>query len=67
MKNGLREKIADVLNIRSKTALSNNVKDLVRIYDSDQDFKKDVSKVYKFITKNIIPDINNPFVLRLQA
>lgn len=67
MKSGLREKMADVLNIKARTALSDNVKDLVKIYDSDSDFKKDVSRAYKFITKNITPDINNPFLLRLQA
>lgn len=67
MKNGLREKMAQVLDIKGKTALSDNVKDLVKIYDSDSDFKKDVSRAYKFITKNITPDINNPFLLRLQA
>lgn len=67
MMNGLREKMAQVLNIKGKTALSDNVKDLVKVYDSDSDFKKDVSRAYKFITRNITPDINNPFLLRLQA
>lgn len=57
MKNGLREKLAQVLEIKGKTALSDNVKDLVLVYDSDPDFKKDVSKAYKFITNNIAPDI----------
>lgn len=65
MKSGLRDKIANVLHMREHSTLSNNVKDLVKEYDSDPNFKKDVSKAYNFITQNITPDINNHQFARL--
>ena len=63
MKSGLRDKIANILHMRQHSTLSNNVKDLVKEYDSN--FKKDVSKAYNFITQNITPDINNHLLSRL--
>ena len=65
MKSGLRDKIANILHMRQHSTLSNNVKDLVKEYDSDPNFKKDVSKAYNFITQNITPDINNHLLSRL--
>ena len=65
MKSGLRDKIANILHMRQHSTLSNNAKDLVKEYDSDPNFKKDVSKAYNFITQNITPDINNHLLSRL--
>lgn len=50
---GLRDKLADVLDLHSRTAISDNCADIVFLYNRYKDFKEDVAIIYSQLLQQL--------------
>ncbi len=52
MRSGLRQKLADVMNIKTHTTISANLQDVMILYRNYRDFRRDVNMIIKNYLKN---------------
>lgn len=53
MTKGLRDKLADVLDMQSRSAISDNCADVVFLYNHYKDFRNDVNTIYNQIIRRL--------------
>ena len=53
MPKGLRDKIAESVNISDKTFISHNIETVVVLYNNYKDFRKDIEYIYTGIISHL--------------
>lgn len=53
MPRGFRDRVKDVINVKSATAVSNDVANLLFLYNHYKDFREDVDSAYAFVADGL--------------